>query len=306
MEKRQTKRIKTITEFHRSRGLSSPEHPLISLLDYASIQRPADIGDFNWVFDFYQISMKRGMNGKLKYGQQEYDFDEGIMFFISPNQVFRIEPEVNLVTKPSGWMLLIHPDFLWHKPLANRIKQYDFFSYSVREALFLSKKEEEIINGIAANIRQEYHANIDSFSQNIILSHIETLLNYSERYYERQFITRKAQHHQVLNRLEDLLNKYFDSDDVILKGLPTVQFIADELNVSPNYLSRLLKVLSGQSTQQFIHDKLIDKAKEKLSITDLSVSEIAYELGFEHPQSFTKLFKSKTNLSPLEFRQSFN
>lgn len=246
------------------------------------------------------------MNAKLKYGQQEYDFDEGVMFFISPNQVFRIEPELNPVTKRSGWMLLVHPDFLWHKPLATKIKQYDFFDYAVNEALFLSQKEEKIINGITANIRQEYHANIDKFSQNIIVSHIETLLNYSERFYERQFITRHPTHHKILHRLEDLLNDYFDSDDVISKGLPTVQFIAKELNASPNYLSRLLKTLTGQSTQQFIHDKLINKAKEKLSTTDLSVSEIAYELGFEHPQSFSKLFKNKTNLSPLEFRQSFN
>lgn len=306
MEQRQTKRIKTITEFHRSRGLPPPEHPLISVIDYAAIQRPTDIGDFNLVFDFYQISLKRGLNAKLKYGQQEYDFDEGIMFFISPNQVFRLAREPNPATKPSGWMLLIHPDFLWHTSLANTIKRYDYFNYAVNEALFLSQKEEDTVNGIAANIRQEYHANIDQFSQNIIVSHIETLLNYSERFYERQFITRKTPHHKILNRLEALLNNYFDHDDLISKSLPTVKFIANELNTSPNYLSRLLKMLTGQSTQQFIHDKLIDKAKEKLSTTDLSVSEIAYELGFEHPQSFTKLFRNKTNLSPLEFRQSFN
>ncbi|ASZ13921.1 helix-turn-helix transcriptional regulator [Chitinophaga pendula] len=306
MERRQTKRIKSITEFHRSRGLSAPEHPLISVVDFADIQRPVDIGDFNWVFDFYQISLKRGMNAKVKYGQQAYDFDEGIMFFISPNQVFRIEPEPDSMTQRSGWMLLVHPDFFWQKSLANKIKQYDFFDYSVNEALFLSKKEEETINGIIANIRQEYHANIDKFSLPIIVSHIETLLNYSERFYERQFITRQPIHHKLLHRLEELLNDYFNSDAAVSKGLPTVQFIAKELNSSPNYLSRLLKTLTGQSTQQFIHDKLIDKAKEKLSTTDLSVSEIAYELGFEHPPSFTKLFKNKTKLSPLEFRQTFN
>lgn len=303
MEQRKTKRIKTITEFHRSRGLPHPEHPLISVVDYKAVQRPTDIGDVNWVFDFYQIALKRGMNGKLKYGQQEYDFDEGIMFFISPNQVFRIEADSNPTVKQSGWMLLIHPDFLWKTPLAKTIKHYEFFGYSVNEALFLSQKEEKTLNGIIANIRQEYHANIDKFSQNIIVSHLETLLNYSERFYERQFITRKITNHIILNRLEELLNNYFNDED---KGLPSVQIIANELNVSPNYLSRLLKTLTGKSTQQLIHDKLIDKAKERLSTTELSVSEIAYELGFEHPQSFTKLFKSKTNLSPLEFRASFN
>jgi AraC-like DNA-binding protein len=176
----------------------------------------------------------------------------------------------------------------------------------VNEALFVSKKEEDIIYSIIANIKQEYHANIDKFSQNIIVSHLETLLNYSERFYERQFITRKITSPIVLNRLEDLLNDYFNGDHLISKGLPTVQFFANQLNVSPNYLSRLLKTLTGQSTQQIIHDKLMEKAKEKLSTTQLSISEIAYELGFEHPQSFTKLFKSKTNISPQAFRANFN
>lgn len=306
MEQRQTNRIKTISEFHRLRGLPKPEHPLVSVIDYNAIVRPDNISDVNWILDFYQISLKRGMNAKLKYGQQQYDFDEGIMFFISPNQVFRIEPELSSGTEKSGWMLLIHPDFLWSNSLASAIKQYDFFDYSVNEALFLSEKEETMVNFILENIRQEYHANIDKFSQNIIVSHIETLLNYSERFYERQFITRKIANHQVLSRLDKLLDEYFDGDTLAVKGLPTVQFIADELHMSPNYLSRLLGTLAGQSTQQFIHDKVIERAKEMLSTTNLSMSEIAYELGFEHPQSFTKLFKNKTKLSPTQFRASFN
>lgn len=306
MEQRKTQRIKTISEFHRLRGLSKPEHPLISVIDYSELKRPADISEVNWVLDFYQISLKRGMNATLKYGQQKYDFDEGVMFFISPNQVFRIETEEKAVEEKSGWMLLIHPDFLWNTSLARAIKQYDFFDYSVNEALFLSQKEENTLNFIIDSIRHEYHANIDKFSQNIIASHIETLLNYSERFYERQFITRKITNHQMLNRLEELLNHYFSNDALTAKGLPTVQFIAQELHVSPNYLSRLLKTLAGQSTQQFIQDKVIEKAKEKLSTTSLSISEIAYELGFEHPQSFTKLFKNKTALSPTRFRSSFN
>jgi AraC family transcriptional regulator, transcriptional activator of pobA len=306
MEQRKTQRIKTISEFHRLRGLSQPEYPLISVVNYAEVQRPGDIGDKNWVFDFYQISIKRGVNAKLKYGQQEYDFDDGVVFFASPNQVFRIEPNPNPTTKRSGWILLIHPDFLWNSPLAKTIKQYEFFNYSINEALFLSEKEEATINGIVENIKQEYHSNIDKFSKGIIISHIENLLTYSERFYNRQFITREKSNHQILNRLEDILTKYFNGDSLAKKRLPTVQFIAEALNISPNYLSDLLKVLTGQSTQQHIHEKLIEKAKEKLSTTDLSISEIAYELGFEHPQSFTKLFKSKTNVSPLEFRQSFN
>lgn len=306
MEQRKTQRIKSISEFHRLRCLPKPEHPLISVVDYSAVQRPADISEVNWVLDFYQVSLKRGINGLLKYGQQEYDFDEGVMFFISPNQVFRIETEEKAHEEKSGWMLLIHPDFLWNTSLASTIKHYDFFDYSVSEALFLSEKEEKTVNRIIDSIRQEYQANIDKFSQNIIVSHIETLLSYSERFYERQFITRKITNHQMLSRMENLLNEHFSSNSLAIKGLPTVQLIAEELHVSPNYLSRLLKTLSGQSTQQFIHDKVIEKAKEMLSTTSLSISEIAYGLGFEHPQSFTKLFKNKTKLSPTLFRASFN
>lgn len=306
MEQRQTQRIKTINEFHRLRGLPKPEHPLISVIDYSEIVRPADISEANWVLDFYQISIKHGINAKLKYGQQQYDFDEGVMFFISPNQVFRIEPNNNLKEKQSGYMLLVHPDFFWNTSLAKTINQYAFFDYSVNEALFLSDKEEKTLNDIIDNIKQEYHANIDKFSKQIIISQIETLLNYSERFYNRQFITREKTNHQILDRLEKLLSNYFNSEDLVTKGLPTVRYVAETLNVSQKYLSSLLNVLTGQSTQQHIHEKLIDKAKEKLSTTDLTVSEIAYELGFEHLQSFSKLFKAKTKLSPLEFRQSFN
>jgi AraC-like DNA-binding protein len=306
MANQQPYRIKTITEFHRLRGLPTPEHPLISVVDFGSIKPLPGNNSMSWVFDFYSISLKRGFSAQIKYGQQEYDFDDGIMFFMSPGQVFRIEAEQNPASKLSGWMLLIHPDFLWNTPLAKTIKRYEYFGYSVNEALFLSEKEEATINNIIQNIQQEYYANIDKFTQDIIIAQIELLLTYSERFYQRQFITRKIANHAILNRLEELLADYFNSDDLVNKGLPTVQSIAEALNVSPNYLSGLLKVLTGQSTQQHIHEKLIEKAKEKLSTTDLSVTEIAYGLGFEHPQSFSKLFKTKTNLSPSEFRHSFN
>ncbi len=302
-----TYRIKTVSEYHRLRGLPQPEHPLISVVDYASMKNTTENNSTNWVLDFYLIALKRiSSDKKIRYGQQEYDFDEGVLFFISPNQVFNISVSENATIKQSGWLLLIHPDFLWNMPLAKNIKQYDYFDYSANEALFLSKKEEATINGIIRNIQQEYHSNIDKFSQSIIISHVEALLNYSERFYQRQFITRKIDNHKILSRLEDLLTNYFNNDDLINKGLPTVQYVAQTLNVSAKYLSSLLRVVSGQNTQQHIHNKLIDKAKEKLSTTSLSVGEIAYELGFEHSQSFSKLFKAKTNLSPLEFRQSFN
>ncbi|MCW5911961.1 MAG: helix-turn-helix transcriptional regulator [Cyclobacteriaceae bacterium] len=300
-------RFKTITDYHRFNDLPQPEHPLISIVDYAKLKQFTSGNSVSMIFDFYTISMKRGV-GKMFYGQQQYDFDEGVMYFMSPNQVLRLEqnPNDTINQERSGWIFLIHPDFLWNTSLTKTIKQYEFFDYSVNEALWLSDKEEATLNNIIQNIRQEYHSNIDKFSQNIIISHIETLLNYSERFYNRQFLTRQKSNHQILDRLENLLTNYFDKEDLVTKGLPTVQHIADNLNASPKYLSSLLKVLTGQSTQQHIHDKLIDKAKEKLSTTNLSVSEIAYELGFEHSQSFSKLFKTKTKLSPLEFRQSFN
>lgn len=304
MANNQIRRIKSIREYHQVRGLPKPEHPLVSLVDYATIKHSPENNKMSWVFDFYLIALKKNMNGKFKYGQQEYDFDEGTMFFISPGQVFRIEVSQDAPDK-SGWMLLVHPDFLWDMPLAKAIKKYEYFGYSVNEALFLSEKEEDIVTGIIQNIQQEYHENIDKFSQQIIVSQIEVLLSYADRFYNRQFITRKIANHQVLDRLEVLLGEHFNGH-VDWKGLPTVQHIAMQLNLSPDYLSTLLKVTTGLNTQQHIHEKLIEKAKEKLSTTSMSVSEIAYELGFEHSQSFSKLFKSKTKVSPLEFRQSFS
>lgn len=292
-------RIKTIAQLHRFQELPMPQHPLISIVDYASIK---DVPGVSAVFDFYSISLKRGVN-KLLYGQQVYDFDEGVLYFLAPNQVLSAEGIAN--SERSGWILFLHPDFLWNTQLAKTIKQYEFFHYSVKEALFLSEKEETIINGIIRNIEQEYQANIDKFSQEVIIAQLELLLTYSKRFYERQFITRKVSNHQILNRLEELLEQYFNNERLLSKGLPTVQYVAEKLNVSTKYLSSLLKQLTGQTTQQHIQNKLIEKAKEKLSTTGLSVSEIAYQLGFEHSQSFNKLFKCKTKLSPLTFRRSF-
>jgi AraC-like DNA-binding protein len=299
-------RIKTISEYHRVMGLPKPEHPLISVIDLTTTNHITGDAPISIVFDFYSISLKRNFNAKFRYGQQRYDFDEGTMFFISPGQVFGVEVEKGAVIHRSGWLLLIHPDFIWNTPLAKTIKQYEFFDYSVHEALFLSEKEEAIITGMMQSIQQEYHTNIDKFTQDVLIAHVELLLKYAKRFYERQFITRKISNHQILGRLEDLLTAYFNGDELAKNGLPTVAHIAEALNVSPGYLSGLLKVLTGLNTQQHIHQKLIEKAKEKLSTTSSSVSEIAYELGFEHPQSFSKLFKTKTNFSPLEFRQSFN
>jgi AraC family transcriptional activator of pobA len=295
-------RIKTISDGHRVAGLEKPHHPLISIVDVADLKNQSDVQAV--IFDFYVVSIKRGCNN-LIYGQQRYDFDEGLMAFMAPGQILRGE-EGGVPPNLQGWMLFIHPDFLWSTPLAKKIKQFAYFDYATNEALFLSDKEETMINTIVENIRQEYKANIDKFSQDVIIAQLELLFTYAERFYERQFLTRKKSNHQILEKLEAWLTDYFDKEDLATKGLPAVQAIAEALHVSPSYLSSLLKSLTGQSTQQHIHDKLIDKAKEKLSTTGLSVSEIAYQLGFEHPQSFNKLFKSKTNVSPLAFRQSFN
>ncbi|MGY4384012.1 AraC-like DNA-binding protein [Pedobacter sp. UYP24] len=298
-------RLKTISEFHKFWQLPRPQHPLISVVNFTNIKRMQEDEPKSLVNEFYTIALKRSLHAKMRYGQQTYDFDEGIMFCISPGQVFAIQGDRRNY-QHSGWMLLIHPDFLWNTPLTQGIKRYEYFSYSSNEALYLSEKEEHTIIGVMRNIESEYQSSIDKFSQDLIIAQLELLLTYADRFYHRQFITRKITNHQILNRLEELLDSYFNNDNLLEKGLPTVQFVADNLNISPSYLSGLLKVLTGQSTQQHIHDHLIEKAKEKLSTTNLSVGEIAYALGFEHPQSFSKLFKTKTKLSPLDFRQSFN
>ncbi|MBC5862820.1 helix-turn-helix domain-containing protein [Flavobacterium turcicum] len=299
-------RFKTISEYHRQRGLPPPEHPLISLINFEEMQYLGEASPVSWSMDFYSIALKRNINGKIKYGQQKYDFDEGVLFFIAPGQIFSIEVENHKVLETSGWMLLVHPDFLWGTSLVQKIKKYDYFDYSINEALFLSEKEETSLINILQNIKQEYQSNIDKFSQDLIIAQLELFLKYADRFYNRQFLTRKISNHQILNRLEKLLDNYFEMNDLNAKSLPTVNTIAENLNVSPNYLSSMLKVLTGQTTQHHIHNKLIEKAKEKLSTTKLTVSEIAFLLGFEHSPSFSKLFKAKSGVSPLEFRNSFN
>jgi AraC-like DNA-binding protein len=222
------------------------------------------------------------------------------MSFIAPGQI--IGNNHQDTSELSGWMLVLHADFIMGYPLAKTIKEYGFFSYELYEALHLSEKEEIMIETIMKNIATEYQSIIDNYSQNVIISHIELLLNYCDRYYNRQFITRKNASNELLTRLDAILTEHFNNKE---SGLPGVQYISGQLNVSPNYLSDTLRSLTGQNTQQHIHNKLIEKAKEILTTTSLSVSEIAYQLGFEHPQSFNKLFKTKTNVSPLAFRNSF-
>ena len=306
MKSSRPRRFKTISEFHQFRDLPKPEHPLVSVIDLETVTHLNRHEPKSLVADFYFIALKRDFNAKVKYGQQDYDFDGGTMTFMAPGQVFGVELKDGQPLQQTGWVILIHPDFLWNTPLATTIKHYAYFAYAVHEALHLSEKEETRMMGVLQNIEQEYRSTIDSFSQDLIIAQLEVVLRYAERFYHRQFLTRKITHHQLLDRLEALLTAAFRDDMLEENGLPSVKAIADTLNVSPNYLSTMLKTLTGRSTQEHIHERVIAKAKEKLSTTDLSVSEIAYYLGFERSQSFSKLFKGKTNLSPSDFRNSFN
>lgn len=296
--------IHSISELHRIFELPKPAHPLVSIINLSDVKCNIDESLKSVVYNFYSICIKKNFKGKLKYGQNYYDFDEGLVSFFGTGQV--ISTEITDDMAIDGLWLVVHPDFLQNYPLGKAIKDYGFFSYAVNEALHVSEKEEAMIESIMRNIEQEYRSVIDHYSQDVIVSQIDLLLNYCNRFYNRQFITRKNASNDLLINLEALLADYFSGNHVQESGLPTVQYLAAQLNVSAPYLSDLLRNLTGQNTQQHIHNKLIEKAKEILSTTSLSVSEIAYQLGFEYPQSFNKLFRSKTNLSPLKFRQSFN
>jgi AraC-like DNA-binding protein len=295
----------SLSDMHRAFGLPAPAHPLISMVDGSINRMIISSMPHSHVLHFYKISYKPSLGGKLKYGQDYYDFNEGGLLFAAPNQIIGNHGN-NDDEICSQYTLLIHPDFFLTYPLAKKIKQYGFFSYSANEALHLSDQEKATIISIFKFIDEELKSRIDDFSQDVIISQIELLLNYANRFYKRQFITRKAVSNNLLQQLEEVLDGYFNNEKSLSEGIPTVQYLSENLNISPSYLSDMLRSLTGQNAQQHIHHKLIEKAKEKLSTTSLSVSEVAYALGFEHPQSFSKLFKSKTNLSPLEFRQSFN
>ncbi|RNL51171.1 helix-turn-helix domain-containing protein [Pedobacter jejuensis] len=297
------KHIKSISQLMRELELPAPLHPLVGLVDYhnASIEKFPKRQKIS--LDFYKISFKPTFKGQVKYGQGHYDFEEGGLAFLKPKQIV-FSPED--IENYEGFALYFHSDFLRNYPLGHTINQYGFFAYDVSEALFLSAKEKEIIANLFATISNELNNNIDSFSQNVLVSQIELLLNYSDRFYNRQFITRKAINHDIITALDKLLDNYFEKENSLKSGLPSVKYIASELKLSQRYLSDMLRSLTGLNTQQYIQNMVIEKAKEKLSTTNLSVSEIAYELGFEHSQSFSKLFKAKTDFSPLEFRKSFN
>ncbi|GEN76903.1 AraC family transcriptional regulator [Chryseobacterium hagamense] len=282
-------------------GLPKPGHPLVSFIRLEEMKMPDEVLPDYLALDFYKIAYKDTL-GKAKYGQHHYDFGEGGLVFTAPGQLFE-KPHAN---KVNGCLILLHPDFFLSYPLAKKIRQYGFFSYAADEALHVSEKEKAILFSVFDIIDEELKGRTDDFSQDVVISQIELLLNYSSRYYKRQFMTSRAANDHLIEKFEKVLDSYFSDDGPLKNGLPSVQDVADRLNVSASYLSDMLRSLTGLNTQQHIHHRLIETAKEILSTTGLSVSEIAYRMGFEYPQSFTRLFKSKTGRTPLEFRQSFN
>ena len=293
--------FKSISAYMRDMGLSKPLHPLVALVKYNSDQISRANAGRSFLVDFYKVSFKEDFSGQVKYGQGYYDFEEGGLAFIGPNQLITMSTEESCYE--DGYNLYFHADLIRNYQLGKNIHQYGFFAYGVNEALLVSDKEKKVLTGLFENIASELDNNTDAFSQDVLVSQIELLLNYSNRFYNRQFLTRKAVHHDLISQMNLYLEAHFKQQ---AGGIPTVLEVANHLNVSARYLSDMLKSLTGHTAQQHIHDQLIETAKSALSTTRLTISEIAYQLGFEHPQSFNKLFKRYTNLSPNAFRKSFN
>jgi AraC family transcriptional activator of pobA len=296
-------KLRSIAEIHRMLDLPGPTHPLITLLDTREERINLSRLPVSYVTTLYKISFVNKLGGQFRYGQGYYDFDEGSMIFTAPNQVVG---STAIYKGNEGYSLIFHQDFLQGYPLAAKIKQYGFFSYASNEALHLSEQERTTVSSIFTIIQEELNSRIDDFSQEVIIAQIELLLSYARRFYKRQFLTRQVASNHLLQRLEELLNSYFTEGTSGNNGVPTVQYLSKQLNYTPNYLSDMLRSLTGLNAQQHIHEKLIERSKELLSATTLTISEVAYQLGFEHSQSFSRLFKSKTKLSPVQFRHAFN
>jgi AraC family transcriptional activator of pobA len=296
-------KLGSITEIHRMLDLPGPTHPLITLLDTREERINLCRLPVSYVTTLYKISFVSKLGGQFRYGQGYYDFDEGSMIFTAPNQIVG---STAIYKGNEGYSLIFHQDFLQGYPLAAKIKQYGFFSYASNEALHLSEQERTTVSSIFMIIQEELNSRIDDFSHEVVIAQIELLLSYAKRFYKRQFLTRQAGSSNLLQPLEELLNTYFKEAKPGNHGLPTVQYLAEHLNYTPNYLSDMLRSLTGLNAQQHIHEKLIERSKELLSTTTFTISEIAYQLGFEHSQSFSRLFKTKTSLSPVQFRQAFN
>ncbi|OQP45005.1 AraC family transcriptional regulator [Niastella yeongjuensis] len=296
--------IQSISEIHRVLGLPKPRHPLVSFFRFEQMGLRDEETLNYYSAPYYSIAIKKNFKGKMRYGQSFYDFDEGMMSFIGPGQL--LGSAVGVIPANEGFCLLFHPDFLKGYPLAATLKDYGFFSYDLNEALHLSEEEEKLVEGIMLQIEREYEATIDTLSQDVMITHITLLLQYCQRFYNRQFITRKPANNDLLARFDQILEEYFESGSAISTGLPSVQYLAGKLNVSPGYLGDLLRAITGQSTQGHIQNKVIEKTKILLATTNLSIAEVAYTLGFERPQSLSKLFRNKTNQSPTEYRSKMN
>ena len=298
--------IKSISQFHEMLSMPAPEHPLISFInDEGVLSKTADIDErlFNIRFtsEMYTIMYKDKISGSLGYGRSSYDYQEGTLIFASPGQVFT-SPKPEDIKDKQGWTLLFHPDLLLKSHLSERMDTYTYFSYEVTEALHLSAKEEAFILQVVEQIKTEYSQNIDKHSQALILSNLELFLNYCMRFYDRQFYTRTNMNSDFVSSFESELKSYFNSEQVAEKGLPTTKYFGQQLNMSANYLSDLLKKETGKGIKEHIDGYVVRKAKNILLSSSQSIGEIAFTLGFEYPQSFTRLFKKKTGVSPNEFR----
>lgn len=296
--------VDSISELHRFFGDSKPKHPLITMIDFTNPEfaNPVSEIGMKYVLNFYCLSFK-DFKGTLKYGRGNYGFEEGTIVFMSPGQVITIDEERDPGVKDI-WGLFFHPDLIRFSTLAEKMKDYSFFNYESSEALHTSEKEKEILKTCLKNIEEEFSQNIDKHSQSLIVSNLELLLNYCTRFYDRQFFTRTVSNKDIVLKFEKYLKTYFDSEELEKHGIPSVKRCAEEMNLSPNYLSDLLKKETGKRTQEHIHFFLIEQAKNKLLSTTNPINDIAYRLGFEYPAYFTKVFKSKTGMSPSEYRQS--
>ena len=296
-------RIKSISEVHKLLGLQNPYHPLVSVIPIDDNMTNFDYGDNTFVFDFYQVNLKEGFSGSMSYGRSSYDFEEGTLTFIKPGQTLRIENQ-EVIQGSSGWTLLFHPDLLRKSDLGERIQEYSFFDYNLTEALHLSDKEKASLTELVQRISDEYQERIDQHSHELIIGNIELLLKYSKRFYDRQFYTRTVINKDFVSRFERELKDYFISDKAFENGLPSASFFGKQLDMSPYYLSDLLKKETGRSIRDHIQDFVIERAKYKLLGSDESISQIAFSLGYEYPQGFNKLFKAKVGVSPSEYRRS--
>ncbi|KXX70877.1 AraC family transcriptional regulator [Flammeovirga sp. SJP92] len=298
-------RITSISQFHEILNLPAPEHPLISFINEKDAMSKPDMDGsmygIRFSSDMYAIMYKDKISGSIGYGRNSYDFQEGTLIFASPGQVFTSPKKEELEGK-EGWTLLFHPDLLLKSTLSNKIDAYSYFSYEVTEALHLSKKEEAFIFGVIEQIKTEYSQNLDMHSQILILSNLELLLNYCMRYYDRQFFTRTNLNRDFVSQFNIELKQYFTSDLITDLGAPHADYFGEKLNMSTNYLSDMLKKETGKGIKEHIDGYIIRRAKNILLNSNKSVSEIAYDLGFDYPQSFTRMFKKKTGMSPLDFR----